>query len=229
MAGIRQRLVERYRLTGADVPFGDPLPSHRTEMEGWFWRVTEPSTGRAIVALCSVNRHPAGDWSTTAVALHPGASCGRAHSTVPSRPIRRSRYPRARVRRPSPRAPTGWTSASTICISGWSSAIRSRGPRRSPVAASSPRSRTSISTGIRTAWVDGPPVRSNSQGSVGFHRCDAACRAQLGCGFPLRWWWGQAHDFDGADVSVAFSGGLLELGPLRRDVAGVVVRVGPAR
>ena len=167
MAGIRQRLVERYRLTGADVPFGDPLPSHRTEMEGWFWRVTEPSTGRAIVALCSVNRHPAGDWSTTAVALHPGASCGRAHSTVPSRPIRRSRYPRARVRRPSPRAPTGWTSASTICISGWSSAIRSRGPRRSPVAASSPRSRTSISTGIRTAWVDGPPVRSNSQGIGG--------------------------------------------------------------
>ena len=67
-----QRLVHGFRRTGADVPFGDPLPSHSTEMEGWFWRVTEPSTGRAIVALCSVNRHPEGDWSTTAVALHPG-------------------------------------------------------------------------------------------------------------------------------------------------------------
>ena len=53
-----QRLVHGFRRTGADVPFGDPLPSHSTEMEGWFWRVTEPSTGRAIVALCSVNRHP---------------------------------------------------------------------------------------------------------------------------------------------------------------------------
>ena len=47
-----------------------------------------------------------------------------------------------------------------------------------------------------------------------------------GAGFPERWWWGQAHDFDGADVSVAFSGGLLELGPMRRDVTGVVVRLG---
>ena len=62
--------------------------------------------------------------------------------------------------------------------------------------------------------------------SMGFHRRDAVCRTQLGAGFPLRWWWGQAHDFGGADVSVAFSGGLLELGPLRRDVAGVVVRLG---
>jgi len=46
-----------------------------------------------------------------------------------------------------------------------------------------------------------------------------------GAGFPKRWWWGQAHDFGDADVSVAFSGGLLELGPIRRDVAGVVVRL----
>ena len=27
-----------------------------------------------------------------------------------------------------------------------------------------------------------------------------------GAGFPERWWWGQAHDFDGADVSVAVLG-----------------------
>ena len=72
MAGLLNRVVNGYRRTGADVPFGDPVPSHGTEMEGWFWRVTEPATGRAIVALCSVNRHLDGDWSTTAVALHPG-------------------------------------------------------------------------------------------------------------------------------------------------------------
>jgi tocopherol cyclase len=47
-----------------------------------------------------------------------------------------------------------------------------------------------------------------------------------GAGFPDRWWWGQAHDFGDADVSVAFSGGLLALGPLRSDVGGVVVRLG---
>ena len=47
-----------------------------------------------------------------------------------------------------------------------------------------------------------------------------------GAGFPERWWWGQAHDFGDDDVSVAFSGGLLALGPLRTDIAGVVVRLG---
>ena len=47
-----------------------------------------------------------------------------------------------------------------------------------------------------------------------------------GAGFPLRWWWGQAHDFGDADVCVAFSGGLLSLGPIARDVNGVVIRVG---
>lgn len=65
-------LVHAYRRTGADVPFGDPVPSHGTEMEGWFWRLTDAASGRVVVALCSVNRHPAGDWATVAVALHPG-------------------------------------------------------------------------------------------------------------------------------------------------------------
>ena len=39
-----------------------------------------------------------------------------------------------------------------------------------------------------------------------------------GAGFPERWWWGQAHDFADPGVSVAFSGGLLKLGPVGRDV-----------
>jgi tocopherol cyclase len=47
-----------------------------------------------------------------------------------------------------------------------------------------------------------------------------------GPGFPERWWWGQAHDFGGADVSVSFTGVLLQLGPIRRDVGLVVVRLG---
>lgn len=67
-----KQLVDVYRRTGADVPFGDPLPSHGCEMEGWFWRVTEAASGRVVVALCSVNRNPDGDWATVAVALHPG-------------------------------------------------------------------------------------------------------------------------------------------------------------
>ena len=69
---LTRNLIEMYRRTGADVPFGSPLASHGTEMEGWFWRVSDEASGRALIALCSVNRHPAGDWSTTAVGVHPG-------------------------------------------------------------------------------------------------------------------------------------------------------------
>src|SRR5665647_3639502 len=77
--GAGSGLVSVYRRTGADVPYGDPLPSHGTEMEGWFWRLTDPTSGRVVVALCGVNRHPAGDWATVAVATHPG---GVVHSAV---------------------------------------------------------------------------------------------------------------------------------------------------
>jgi tocopherol cyclase len=69
---MRNPLVDRYRRTGADIPFGNPLPSHGTEMEGWFWRVSDEASGHVLIALCSVNRHPDGDWSTTAVGVHPG-------------------------------------------------------------------------------------------------------------------------------------------------------------
>src|SRR3954470_7476587 len=74
---VGAQVARAYRRTGADVPFGNPLPSHGCAMEGWFWRVTDAAAGRVIVALFSVNRHPDGDWSTAAVALHPVTSYGR--------------------------------------------------------------------------------------------------------------------------------------------------------
>src|SRR5271165_3385574 len=70
--GAARPLINAYRRTGADVPFGDPVPWHGSEMEGWFWRLTDSASGRVVVALCSVNRHPDGDWATVAVGLHPG-------------------------------------------------------------------------------------------------------------------------------------------------------------
>ncbi len=77
--GAARPLVHAYRRTGADIPFGDPSPSHGREMEGWFWRLTDPATGRVVVALCSVNQNPDGNWATVAVALHPG---GIVHSAA---------------------------------------------------------------------------------------------------------------------------------------------------
>lgn len=227
MAGLLNRLVHGYRRTGADVPFGDPVPSHGTEMEGWFWRVTEPDTGRALIALCSVNRHPAGDWSTTAVGLHPGN-------------IVRAAALDGAVATHSPFGVTAGSDGSAFTVAAdrvdfrlddlhlqmefsdllsWPKAFGGGG-----VFSSIPF--------LNQYW---HPYRlgGRATGSVEFEDqrwefsgATLYAERNWGAGFPLRWWWGQAHDFDGADVSVAFSGGLLELGPLKREVAGVVVRLG---
>jgi tocopherol cyclase len=70
-------------------------------------------------------------------------------------------------------------------------------------------------------------------GTVGFGGAhwsfdNAALYAEKNWGpaFPERWWRVRARDFGGADVSVAFTGGLLQLGPISRDLGRVVVRLG---
>ena len=40
------RVHAAYRSTGADLLFGDPLPAHGVAMEGYFWRFTDPASGR---------------------------------------------------------------------------------------------------------------------------------------------------------------------------------------
>ncbi|WP_292699308.1 hypothetical protein [Microbacterium sp. 69-10] len=63
-----------YRSTGADLPFQSPLPAHPgVAMEGYFWRITEPATGRVIIALNGVNRGPHGLWATLGFAARPAA------------------------------------------------------------------------------------------------------------------------------------------------------------
>lgn len=65
-------LLKRYRATGADLLFGDPLPAHEgVSMEGYFWRITDPATGRVIIALCGVNQGPDGPWATVGYAAWP--------------------------------------------------------------------------------------------------------------------------------------------------------------
>ena len=53
---VLRRGLRAYRASGADLPFGDPLPAHDVAMEGYFWRFTDPATGRVLIALNGVNR-----------------------------------------------------------------------------------------------------------------------------------------------------------------------------
>ena len=66
------KFLRRYRSTGADPLFGDPRRAHHgVAMEGYFWRITDPETGRVVIALCGANKGPDGTWSTIGLASWP--------------------------------------------------------------------------------------------------------------------------------------------------------------
>lgn len=221
------RLIDLYRRTGADVPFGNPLPSHHTEMEGWFWRVSDEASGRALIALCSVNRHPDGDWSTAAVGVHPGLTvCSAA-------------LPNARaVQDPFGVSAGDGNGAFAVGadrvhfeLEDLTLDMEFRDRVLWPKAFGGGGIFSAIPF-LNQYWhpycLGGRASGTVTHGgeSWTFDNAKLYAERNWGKGFPLRWWWGQAHDFGDADVSVAFSGGLLSLGPIARDVNGVVVRVG---
>lgn len=222
-----RRLVGLYRRTGADVPFGNPLPDHGTEMEGWFWRITDETSGRALIALCSVNRHPQGDWSTTAVAVHPGLA------------VRSAALPGARATDSPFRVVAGdeiqgftvGTDRVRFALDDLRLEMEFHDPVTWPKAFGGGGVFSAIPF-LNQYW---HPyyLGGKASGTVeyagqswSFDGATLYAERNWGAGFPLRWWWGQAHDFGGADVCVAFSGGLLSLGPIARDVNGIVVRLG---
>ncbi|MFO7592161.1 MAG: tocopherol cyclase family protein [Acidimicrobiia bacterium] len=225
---IGRRLVAAYRRTGADVPFGDALPSHGSEMEGWFWRVSDPAAGRVVVALCGVNRHADGDWATVAVAVHPGgivraAALDGADAAQDRFSLRAGTQPDVRIEASTERLlvdlddihldlrvdePFVWPKA--FGGGGVFSAVPFLNQYWHPYCLGGTGA-GSITIGDERWSLDGTRAYGERN---------------WGAGFPQRWWWGQAHDFGGADVSVAFSGGLLSLGPIARMVSGVVVRIG---
>lgn len=221
------RVIELYRRTGADIPFGNPLPSHGTEMEGWFWRVSDEASGRALIALCSVNRHPGGDWSTAAVAVHPG-------QLVRSGALRGARAGR------SPFAVAAGDESGSFAVAADEvrfvlGDLRLDMAFRDQVAWPKAFGGGGIFSAIPFLNQYWHPycLGGKASGTVEyggerwtFDSAKLYAERNWGAGFPLRWWWGQAHDFGDDDVCVAFSGGLLSLGPIARDVNGVVVRIG---
>lgn len=197
-------------------------------MEGWFWRLTDSASGRVVVALCSVNRHPDGDWATVAVALHPGGFVRAAAMDA-------ARADQSRFAVSAGTGPHNTLAASVdrlqIALDDVNLELRFADPFVWPKAFGGGGIFASVPF-LNQYW---HPYRlgGSATGTVEFASnrwsFDAAklyAERNWGAGFPKHWWWGQAHDFGGADVSVAFSGGLLRLGPIHRDVAGLVVRLG---
>jgi hypothetical protein len=218
-------LLETYRRTGADPPWGDPRRYHGVPMEGYFWRFTHAASGHVAIVMCGVNRTRSGErWAFVGLAAHPGGffrwaalqdahadpagygvRAGAAFSAGPEH-LRLDLGPDCRLDA-TLTAPVTWPRRAFGGLGGahalpglsqyWHPHLFAADVRGSAVA------------GPRTFSLDG---------------AGAYAEKNWGAGFPERWWWGQAHDF-GDDVSVAFAGGPVGVGRARLEATAAVVRL----
>jgi hypothetical protein len=223
-AAVR-RALHTYRASGADLPFGDPLPAHGVAMEGYFWRFTDPSTGRVVIALNGVNRDATGShWSTLGLAAHPngflrttahpvghasaeglGASAGEAfHGTADRLHVDLGPDARVDVRVEDP---VPWPRP----IVGGSSvfhAVPALNQYWHPWLLGGVARGTAVVGGDE--WdLDGWIVYAEKNWGKG--------------GFPDSWWWGQAHGFQDPSACVAFGGGEVTVRPVRTSATSLVV------
>lgn len=222
-------MLQRYRALGADPPFGDPRRAHGVAMEGYFWRLSDPRSGRVLVALCGVHRGPDGrPWSNVALAAHPGGvvhaadlpgggadpralgvRAGGGAFRADAHGVRLDLGPHARLdlRLHGVR---GWTRRAFGGV-GIAHAIPGLSQHWHPHVLGA---RASGTARVDGATLDLTGWRVYAEKNWGRD------------GFPERWWWGQAHAFAGHDACVAFAGGDVALGPVRTTATALVVRVG---
>lgn len=220
------RLLDAYRRSGADLPFGDPARSHGSAMEGYYWRVVDASGGSVIVLLCGVCQGPDGPWATVAIAAHPGGFV--RHAVIAPAAGRRDCF--------------GVRAAETLHGSAVGLHARLGGDTwidlrvRSPVLWPRPvfgaLGPAHAVPGLGQYW---HPVvlaaRSEGQACIGGLpvRLDGAtvyAEKNWGPRFAGHWWWGHAGAFSGGDVTVAFAGGRLALAGRVVPPTAVVVRLG---
>jgi hypothetical protein len=194
-------------------------------MEGYYWRIWDPATGRSIVALCGVCRAPDGLWATVALAGHPGGFVRWANAS------------------------RAWADPDGLGVAAWDGEhgvlrgserrvvvdlgedarleavleARAEWPRRAfgglGVAQAAPGLPQYWHPHLLHARVRGEAVLGGERVSLdGF---EAYAEKNWGGAFPGLWWWGQAGFGDGA--MAAFAGGRLG-GPLA--ATAVVARVG---
>ncbi|WP_166392422.1 tocopherol cyclase family protein [Nocardioides ochotonae] len=229
-ARAARRLLARYRGSGADLPWGDPLRAHGVAMEGYFWRFTDPRTGRVLIALNGVNRAADGHWATLGLAAHPGG------------------FLRTRVHPDAAAQPDGLGARAGEAFHGTVDALQvdlgpdARVDARLVDAVSWPRRSFGGSSVFQAVpalnqywhpWLLGGRVHGTAV--LGEQTWDLDGWTAYGeknwgrGGFPDSWWWGQAQGFAEDGVCVAFAGGEVSAGPLRTTVTAVVVRLPDGR
>jgi len=229
-------MLDAYRATGADPPFGDPRGYHGVGMEGYFWRITEPVSRVVVVALTAVSRDAAGQpWGMVALAVHPGGFV-RAATVDHAHAGRRGLH--VRIAGDGGRGPAVLeATAGRLRVDLGPDAQLDvafaepvRWPPRRAFGGIGPAQ--SI-PGLSQYWhpyLLGARVRGGLRAGAAEHDLAGAtayAEKNWGAGgHPPDWWWGQAHGFDRDDVCVAFAGGRASLGPMALRATAAVVAVG---
>lgn len=222
-------MISGYRASGADLPFGNPVNAHGVAMEGYFWRITDPATGRVVIALIGVQTDHTGRWALAGL----GTSDGFWHHEILPAAEARGRGLGARACGPrgsffgsdqrvalqlGPDAHldvrlhqlSRWPSWRVFGGSSWFQTIPGLNQYWHPWLLAGRASGAVTVDGTR--WE--------------FSRADVYSEKNWGRGgFPESWWWGQSHGFADADACVAFAGGEVHAGPLRTEVTALVVRL----
>ncbi|AGF72027.1 hypothetical protein A605_05105 [Corynebacterium halotolerans YIM 70093 = DSM 44683] len=207
-------------------------------MEGYFWRITDPATGRVIIALCGVNEGPDGSWATVGYAVWPngfirtealdgswsdpdalgveGGTEGRAGSQAAFEGNKR----RLRV-------DLGVDAKLDVQfhdLTPW--------PRRSLGGSSIFQSVPALNQYWHPWLLGGKASGTAIVGDETWEFKDAQVYAEKNWGregFPEAWWWGQAQGFDESGACVAFAGGIVTNGRMQVEVTGLVVKLPDGR
>ncbi|MCA1005991.1 tocopherol cyclase family protein [Rhodococcus hoagii] len=217
-------LLARYRRTGADVPFGNPLAAHDVAMEGYFWRFTQRDTGRVLIALAGINRADDGHWATLGLGAHPGGFLSTAaHPVAAADPHGLGAFAGRAFHgtRDRLRVDLGPDARIDVRITD-----RFEWPRRRLGGSSIFHTVPALNQywhpwllgGRAEGWADVDGERWDLDGAQVYGEKNWGRG-----GFPDAWWWGQAQGFDDPRVCVAFAGGIVTAGPLRTEMTAVVV------
>jgi hypothetical protein len=221
-------MLDAYRRTGADLPFGDPRGYHGVGMEGHFWRITQPATGAVVVAIVAISRDADGEtWAMASLAAHPGGavrSATLAHAWAAPRGLALRAGDAVSADERSLRValdddarldvafadPLPWTRRAFGAL-GPAHAIPGLSQYWHPWLL---RARVTGSARVGDAELDLDGATAYAEKNWGAG------------GMPPSWWWGQAHGFDRPDVCVAFAGGRAGIGPIRTTATALVVALG---